>query len=89
MAGSLRIAARKAADQLRAGSVGMITAAYADVVVPEGVRPLFQTSSFLDLPDRIVAALGSEYCWRRPRPVPSAETINTMDAAGIFRLEAI
>ena len=37
----------------------MITAAYADVVVPEGVRPLFQTSSFLDLPDRIVAALGS------------------------------
>jgi hypothetical protein len=67
----------------------MITAAYADVVVPEGFSPLSRTSSFLDLPDRIGAALGSEYCWRRPIPVPFAETINTMDAAGVFKVEAI
>jgi len=92
MAGALRIAAREAADQLRACAVGMMTAASANVAVPEGVRPLFWTSSkLLPRPARS-SRCGVGFrtrCWRRPRPVPLAETVNSMDAAGVFKLEAI
>ena len=92
MAGALRIAAREAADQLRACAVGMMTAASANVAVPEGVRPLFWTSSkLLPRPARS-SRCGVGFrtrCWRRPRPVPLAETVNSMGAAGVFKLEAI
>jgi hypothetical protein len=90
MAGALRIAAREAADQLRAGAVGMMTAASADVAVPEGFRPLFRTSSYLGLPDSSRCGVGFRTgCWRRPRPLPLAETINAMTPAGVFKVEAI